>query len=140
MKFNEIFMRDRPPPERGAFLEIVMGSCSIPGSTKTPPAKFLLRCVSKTQKVCSEFANFAPKICAISAPNAAFCVAKRCSDSSETCVNVRTFAQRTTRKFRRNFRAPRPKNRRNSAPNSSVVDENFLSVRRRSRHFPIMIH
>ena len=23
MKFNEIFMRDRPPPERGAFLEIV---------------------------------------------------------------------------------------------------------------------
>ena len=26
-------MRDRPPPERGAFLETLQGSCSIPGST-----------------------------------------------------------------------------------------------------------
>ena len=89
------------------------------------PAKFLVRCASKTQKVCSEFTNF-------------------CTENLRDLSGKRGFLRRQTlRRLKRElhrrqnvcaahkakipsqFSRAAPQNRRNSAPNSSVVDKNF---------------
>ena len=92
----------------------------------------------KRKKFAASSRISAPKICAISAPNAAFCVAKRCADSNENCIDVRKFAQRTIRKSRRNFRAPRPKTAKIMRRIQALSTKIFLRVRRRTRHFSIM--
>ena len=92
---------------------------------ETTPAKFLMRCASKTQKVCSEFANF-------------------CTENLRDLGAKRGFLRRQTlRRLKRELHQSQkvcaahdskipsqlsraaPQNRKNYAPNSRVVDENF---------------
>ena len=49
----------------------------------TMPADFWCVAAPKMQKNCKHFANFCAENCAISAPNATFCVAEGCVDPSE---------------------------------------------------------
>ena len=100
------------------------------------PAEILVRCATKTQKFAANSRIFAPKICAISAPNAAFYVAKLCADSNESCFNVTNSAQRTIGISTRVFREPQPQNCKKYARNPSALGAFALRVRRQTAQCP----